>query len=99
LPRHPVQLYESFSYLISFFILYYVYWYTSKRNKPGYVFGLFMVLIWGIRFIMEYYKDSQGGFEKSFGYVLSTGQLLSIPFVLIGLFYLLRPTPAVKEVA
>ena len=99
LPRHPVQLYESFSYLISFFILYYVYWYTSKRNKPGYVFGLFMVLIWGIRFIMEYWKDSQGGFEKSFGYVLSTGQLLSIPFVLIGLFYLLRPMPQVKEVA
>jgi phosphatidylglycerol---prolipoprotein diacylglyceryl transferase len=93
-PRHPVQIYESISYLLSFFILYYVYWRTDKKEKPGYVFGLFMILIWGIRFLMEFFKDSQGGFETAFNNVLSTGQLLSIPFVLIGLYYVLRPKPA-----
>ena len=90
-PRHPVQLYESISYIFSFVLLYYTYWKTDKRTKPGYIFGLFLVLIFGFRFILEYFKTSQGGFETAFGNGLSTGQLLSIPFVLIGLFYMLRP--------
>lgn len=92
-PRHPVQLYEALSYLFSFAILYYTYWYTEKRHKLGYIFGLFLVLIFGFRFIMENYKASQGGLEIAFGNVLSTGQLLSIPFVIIGLYFLFRPAP------
>lgn len=95
LPRHPVQLYESFAYLLCFFLLYWVYWKTDKREKPGYLFGLFMVLIWGVRFIMEFFKESQGGeMETWIGGALSTGQLLSIPFFLIGLYFVLRPAPA-----
>jgi len=94
LPRHPVQLYESLSYLISFFVLYYTYWRTEKRHKPGYLFGLFMIFIWGIRIVMEFFKTSQGGFETAFNNVLSTGQLLSIPFVLIGLYFVFRPVKA-----
>lgn len=90
-PRHPVQLYESLCYLLSFFILYRVYWKTDKKKKAGYLFGLFMVLIWGLRFFMEFFKKSQGGFESAFGNVLSTGQLLSIPFVLVGLYFMFRP--------
>jgi prolipoprotein diacylglyceryl transferase len=93
LPKHPVQLYESIFYLISFIILYRVYWKTEMRHKPGFHFGLFMVLIWGIRFFMEYFKESQGGFESAFNNVLSTGQLLSIPFVMIGLYYVFRKNP------
>lgn len=93
-PRHPVQLYESISYLISFFILFRVYWKTEKRKKPGYMFGLFLVLIFGFRILMEYFKESQGGFESAFNNILSTGQLLSIPFVLIGLYYIFRPYTA-----
>jgi phosphatidylglycerol---prolipoprotein diacylglyceryl transferase len=77
--------------LISFFVLYYTYWRTEKRHKPGYMFGLFMIFIWGIRFIMEFFKTSQGGFETAFNNVLLTGQLLSIPFILIGVYFVFRP--------
>ncbi|HMN90884.1 MAG TPA: prolipoprotein diacylglyceryl transferase [Saprospiraceae bacterium] len=89
LPRHPVQLYEALSYLASFFLLYWVYWLTSKRHQPGYIFGLFLVLIFGFRILWEFFKESQGGFESAFGNVLSTGQLLSVPFVIIGLYFML----------
>jgi prolipoprotein diacylglyceryl transferase len=94
--RHPVQLYESITYLLSFILLYWVYWKTDKRKKLGYIFGLFLVLIWGFRFFMEYYKKSQGGFESAFGNVLTTGQLLSIPFILAGLYFMFRPDPRKK---
>lgn len=93
-PRHPVQLYESFSYLLSFVILYFVYWKTDKRKQPGYIFGLFLILIFGFRILWEYFKESQGGIESAFGNIMSTGQLLSVPFVLIGLYFVLRKNPA-----
>jgi prolipoprotein diacylglyceryl transferase len=89
--RHPAQLYESITYFLSFIVLYYTYWYTDKRHKLGYVFGLFLVLAFGTRIFNEMFKASQGGFESTFGNVLSTGQLLSIPFVLAGLYFMFRP--------
>jgi prolipoprotein diacylglyceryl transferase len=88
-PRHPVQLYEALSYLLSFFILYYTYWQTDRRQQPGFIFGLFLILIFGFRILWEYFKENLGGLETAFGNVLSTGQLLSIPFVLIGLYFVL----------
>jgi len=88
--RHPAQLYEAFGYLVVFIIMYYLYWKTDKRNKPGYLFGLFFVLLWSIRFFAEYVKKSQGGFEESLG-LLSTGQWLSIPFIILGLYFMFRP--------
>lgn len=96
LPKHPVQLYESFSYLMIFAVLFWTYWKTKFRFKPGFIFGLFMVLVWGVRFIMEYFKESQGGFETAFNNALSTGQLLSVPFILIGLYFVVRKTPSVN---
>lgn len=98
-PRHPVQIYESLCYLASFAILYYTYWKTDKRHKPGYIFGLFLVLIWGIRLVLEYFKDSQGGLEQYVSQALSTGQLLSIPFILIGLYFMFRKNPSVMNVS
>ena len=90
--RHPVQLYESISYLLTFFLLYWAYWKTSAKEKLGRMFGLFLVLVLGvIRFGLEYFKTSQGGFETEFGDALSTGQLLSIPFFLVGLYFIFRP--------
>jgi prolipoprotein diacylglyceryltransferase len=86
-----VQLYESLTYLLIFFILYWVYWKTDLRKKPGYIFGLFLALLFSARFFLEFFKASQGGFETAFGNALSTGQLLSIPFVLGGLFFMFRP--------
>lgn len=93
-PRHPVQLYEAACYLAIFVILYFVYWRTEKRKKQGYIFGLFLALVFGARFWLESYKNSQGGLEEAVNNTLSTGQILSIPFVLIGLYYIFRPQKA-----
>lgn len=90
-PRHPAQLYEAAGYVIVFLILWYFYWKTDKKDKPGYIFGLFLVLLWTVRFFAEFYKKSQGGFESELG-LLSTGQWLSIPFILVGIYLMFRPT-------
>ena len=92
LPRHPAQLYEAMGYLILFFILRQVYK-TENRNRPGYLIGLFFAGMFTIRFFIEFIKESQGGLEE-FLPLFSTGQLLSIPFVLLGLFLMWRaPKP------
>ena len=88
LPRHPAQLYEALGYLILFFILRQLYR-TEKKNREGYLIGLFFVGMFSIRFVIEFIKESQGGFEEILG-LLSTGQWLSIPFVLLGVFLMLR---------
>ena len=87
-PRHPAQLYESIFYLISFSILYSVYYKTQKKSKQGFIFGLFLVLIFGFRFFVEFLKVEQSAFEK--GMALDMGQLLSIPFVIGGLFFMFK---------
>lgn len=89
--RHPAQLYEGVCYIFLFILLYYLYWKTDKKDKLGYLFGLFLVLLWTIRFFVEFVKKSQGGFEETLG-LLSTGQWLSIPFIIIGLYFMLRPS-------
>ncbi|BDU25374.1 MULTISPECIES: prolipoprotein diacylglyceryl transferase [unclassified Flavobacterium] len=87
--RHPAQLYEGFSYIFVFAILYFLYWKTNTRLKSGYLFGLFLVLLFVVRFVVEFVKQSQGGIEEDLGY-FSTGQWLSIPFIIIGLFFVIR---------
>lgn len=84
LPRHPAQLYEAFGYLLLFILLIIVYNKTKLSQNKGFVFGLFLSILFGIRFIVEYVKESQGGIEEALG-IFSTGQWLSIPFILIGL--------------
>lgn len=88
--RHPAQLYEGICYVFVFLILYYLYWKTDKKDKPGFLFGTFLVLLWTVRFFVEFVKKSQGGFEESLG-LLSTGQWLSIPFIVIGFYFMFRP--------
>ncbi len=90
--RYPSQIFESLGYVIVFLALWYVYWKTNKKDKPGYLFGLFMVLLWSVRFFVEFFKASQGGLESSFNNSLTTGQLLSIPMVLIGFYFMFRKT-------
>lgn len=87
LPRHPAQLYESFGYIILFIILYKLY-NTSIREKEGILFGYFLIGLFSIRFIVEFMKESQGGIE-TFLPGLSTGQWLSIPFIIIGIIFLI----------
>jgi phosphatidylglycerol---prolipoprotein diacylglyceryl transferase len=86
---HPAQMYESFCYIFVFAILFFLYWKTEARNKSGFLFGMFLVLLFTVRFFVEFVKESQGGFESALG-IFSTGQWLSIPFILIGLYYVLR---------
>jgi prolipoprotein diacylglyceryl transferase len=85
LPKHPTQLYEAFGYILVFVILYFLYWKTDSRKYLGYIFGIFLVLLWLVRFIVEFMKESQGGFEDKLG-LLSTGQWLSIPFIIVGIY-------------
>jgi len=88
-PRHPVQLYESVGYVFVFAILWYIYWKTDKRKQLGYLFGAFLVLLMTVRFIAEFFKKSQGGFEDKLGDSLSTGQWLSIPFIIVGFYFMI----------
>jgi len=87
-PRHPAQLYEAICYLISFVILFFMYWKTNAKQYSGRLFGAFFIMIFTARFFIEFIKENQEAFEK--GMVLNMGQLLSIPFVLIGLFFFIR---------
>lgn len=91
--RHPAQLYEGICYAAVFVLLYLLYWKTDKKDKTGYLFGLFMVCLWTIRFLVEYFKKSQGGFEESLG-LLTTGQWLSLPMILVGLYFMFKPSSA-----
>ncbi len=87
-PRHPAQLYEALCYILIFVIL----WTTYHRKaalKPGYIFGLFLIMLFGARFAMEFFKENQEAFEDGMAY--NMGQLLSIPFVATGVYLLLRP--------
>lgn len=85
IPRHPGQLYEATSYLLIFILLNTL---EPKLNKkPGFIFGLFLVLLFLSRFLVEFVKADQSAFEANL--FLNMGQLLSIPFILLGLVLLL----------
>jgi prolipoprotein diacylglyceryl transferase len=86
--KHPTQLYEALAYLLTFVILTYMYWKTRAKNKEGLIFGLFFMFIFGARFFIEFIKEVQEDFEV--GMILNMGQWLSIPFVLGGLFLVIR---------
>jgi len=87
LPRHPVQLYEAFSYLLIFFVLAFIYKRNYKRLQKGFLFGLFLVLVFSARFLIEFVKVRQA--DYTLGVDLTTGQLLSIPFFIVGLGFML----------
>ncbi len=85
-PKHPTQIYEGLSYLIIFFILYRIYLKKNVNLKHGYIFGLFLILLFSVRFLIEFIKEPQVNFEKSM--ILNMGQLLSIPFIIAGILFL-----------
>lgn len=82
-PRHPGQLYEAIAYAIFFVIGWYLYRKKPQRVGTGFFFGLCITLIFTARFFIEFTKDIQEEFEASM--LLNMGQLLSIPFVIIGI--------------
>ena len=87
-PRHPAQLYESICYLIAFGILMFLFWRRDAWKKPGFVFGTFLILIFGARLIIEFCKVGQTARDEIL--FLNTGQLLSIPFIIVGIVLILR---------
>ena len=89
LPRHPAQLYEAFGYIILFVILLLLYNKTKLKDYNGFLFGFFLMFLFVVRFIVEYVKESQGGLEDQLG-IFSTGQWLSLPFILIGLGLMIK---------
>ncbi len=83
-PRHPTQLYEGLFYLATFFFLYRSYFKKDMGQKqPGYIFGIFLIAIFGSRLFIEFLKEPQVGFEANMA--LNMGQLLSIPFIIGGI--------------
>ena len=82
LPRHPVQLYEAFCYAAIFFVLLAVYKKTYDKPIKGLLFGLVISLVFLVRFALEFFKTEQAMYSN--GLPLTTGQLLSIPFFLVG---------------
>ena len=81
LPRHPTQLYEVFCYLAVSAILYYLYLYKNNR-KDGLLFAWFLILLFGARVFVEFFKENQEAFEDSMTF--NMGQWLSVPFILSG---------------
>lgn len=86
--RHPSQLYESISCLVIFFILIFLYNKWREKTPQGSLTGIFFIWIFGLRFLYEFTKENQVDFES--GMSLNMGQWLSIPAVLIGLYFLVR---------
>jgi len=87
IPRHPAQLYEAIAYVVIFIILWAMYQKNAKP-KPGYLFGIFLVLLFGARFVLEFFKENQEEFEEAMRF--NMGQLLSIPFMIGGLYLIFR---------
>ncbi len=83
IPRHPTQIYEALSYLALFFMLRWYYYKKDGLPNNGFLFGTFLIVLFSIRFVVEFLKETQVNFEK--GMLLNMGQLLSIPFIIAGI--------------
>ncbi len=88
-PRHPAQLYEALCYLAIFGLLWWLFFKKKMYRKTGFLFGLFLSLLFGARFLVEFVKEHQADAisEDSF---LNMGQYLSIPLVLVGIYLMIR---------
>jgi prolipoprotein diacylglyceryl transferase len=87
LPRHPVQLYESISYLVIFVILLILYLRSTPQFATRILPGVFAVLVFGARFFLEYFKTRQADYTTSLPF--TTGQMLSIPVILLGIIWII----------
>ena len=94
-PRHPAQLYEAISYFIIFVIMMLLYKKMRDRLKNGFFFGLATVLCFTARFIIEFVKENQVGFEDKM--TLNMGQLLSIPFIIAGIGFIIYGLKKTKK--
>ena len=86
--KHPTQIYEALAYLLGFAILMFLFWRTNSKNRPGLLMGAFFILVFIPRFLIEFIKEDQEAFEA--GMALNMGQWLSVPFILLGVFFVVR---------
>ncbi len=88
IPRHPAQIYEAIGYIILGFVMLYFYNKTDKKNYLGALLGIFLFFLFLIRFVVEFFKENQGeeAVAETLNMGLNNGQILSIPFMLIGLY-------------
>ena len=87
-PRYPTQLFEAVLYLALFFVLWFIYRKTDKKYYQGWLFGFFFAVLWSIRFAVEFLKEPQGDEKITLG-ILNTGQVLSLPLILIGIIVMI----------
>lgn len=85
---HPTQIYEALCYFALFALLMWMYWKKNAEDRPGLIFGVFFTILFSTRFLIEFVKNDQVAFEADMA--LNMGQLLSIPFILIGIFLIIR---------
>ena len=88
IPRHPGQLYEALGYIFVFLIVNSIYWRTKKGLQEGYLFGLFLLLLMTVRVFVEQFKIAQVDGREDWILGLNTGQVLSIPFIMIGIYFM-----------
>jgi len=88
LPKHPTQLYEALCYLVTFAVIQYMYWKTKAKDFQGMLVGVFFIMVFTARFLIEFIKEDQEAFEATMA--LNMGQWLSIPFVLTGIVLIVR---------
>jgi phosphatidylglycerol---prolipoprotein diacylglyceryl transferase len=94
-PHHPTQIYEGLCYLALFFFLLWYYFKKDGKPREGFLFGFFLVWVFGFRFLIEFIKEPQVSFENSMA--LNMGQLLSIPFVIAGIVILTRKSKVTSK--
>ena len=97
-PRHPAQLYEALSSLLLCMLLYAIHIRIRHLKKDGFLFGVFLCVLFGLRFCYEFIKENQVAFENELFF--NMGQFLSVPFVLVGiglLIYSNRKAKNIKE--
>ncbi len=87
IPRHPTQIYEAISYLLIFGLLVLLYNSEKIRNSKGILLGALFITLFSARFIIEFFKENQVPFEDAM--LLNMGQILSIPYILFGLFIII----------
>lgn len=88
MPMHPTQIYEFLYCMVTFAVTYWLYWKKDAYKKTGLIFGVFLIGIFASRFLIEFVKNNQEAFED--GMLLNMGQLLSIPFIIWGIWLIIN---------
>mgnify|MGYP002856847586 FL=1 len=98
-PCHPTQIYEALCYLLVFALCMWLYWRRNAEERPGFILGVFLIGIFASRFLIEFVKEVQVGWEESMrsSIGLDQGQMLSIPFIIAGVWLIVRALRRPRE--